>query len=77
MDFLQDRRRRDRLVLANGMLEQLGAHTSRDEHRDQHARVEDQPHDTRSKTSSSVKMPCACAVAIMRCRSARKRLTKK
>jgi hypothetical protein len=33
--------------------------------------------DMRSKTSSSVKMPCACAVAIMRCRRARKRLTKK
>jgi hypothetical protein len=47
------------LVLANGVLEQLGAHTSRDERRDQDVRVENQPHGTRSKTSSSVKMPCA------------------
>jgi hypothetical protein len=58
-DFIRDGGRRHHFVLTNTVLEQLGADSPRDECGDEDVRVEDEPHETRSKTSSSVKIPCA------------------
>ena len=41
------------------VLQQIGADAARDEGRDEDVRIEEQLHETRLNTSSSVKMPCA------------------
>jgi len=46
-------------VMADAVLQKLAADAARDEGRDEDVRVEEQPHETRLNTSSSVKMPCA------------------
>jgi hypothetical protein len=58
-DFLEDGGRRHHFVFTNAVLEQLGADSWCDEGGDQDVRVENEPHETRSKTSSSVEIPCA------------------
>ena len=55
---VEQRARRNDDVMADAVLQKL-ATAARDEGRDEDARVEEQPHETRLNTSSSVKMPCA------------------
>src|ERR1051325_4928247 len=64
-------------VMTNAVLEEIAAHAACDEGGDQDVGVEQQFHETWLNTSSSVKIPCACAAAIMRCLSCRKRRTKR
>ena len=44
-------------VLADAVFEQVAARAARDEGGDEDVRVEEEPHETRENTSSSVKMP--------------------
>ena len=55
---VEQRARRNDDVMADAVLQKL-ATAARDEGRDEDVRVEEQPHETRLNTSSSVKMPCA------------------
>ena len=55
--LVEQRSRRNHDVLANAVLEKIAADASRDESGDQDVRIQQQFHETRLNTSSSVKMP--------------------
>ena len=57
--LVEQRSRRNHDVTADAVLQQIGADAACDEGRDKDVRVEEQPHETRLNTSSSVKTPCA------------------
>src|SRR5262245_3578375 len=73
--FVEQRSRGNHDVVADRVLQQLIAGPACHERGDQHICVQQEPHDTRVNTSSSVNTPCACAAAIMRSRSWRNRRT--
>src|SRR5262249_26807117 len=75
--LVEQRSRRNHCVVADAVLKKIAANAPRDERSDQHVRIEHQFHETRLNTSSSVKVPRACAAAIIRCRSWRNRRTKR
>lgn len=54
--FVEQRSRRNR-VLTDAMLQEIAADAARDQTRDEHVRVQQELHETRLNTSSSVKMP--------------------
>ena len=53
-EFVQQRLRRHDDVLADAVFEEIGAGAARDEGRDQHVRIQEEFHETRVNTSSSV-----------------------
>jgi hypothetical protein len=53
-ELVQQRLRRNDDVLASAMLEEIAAGAARDECRDQHVRIQEEFHETRVNTSSSV-----------------------
>src|SRR5438045_6316023 len=57
--FVEQRSRRNHDMVADTVLQKIPADAARDEGRDEDVRAEEQPHETRLNTSSSVKMPCA------------------
>ena len=57
--LVEQRSGRNDDVMADAVLQKLATDAARDEGRDEDVRVEEQPHETRLNTSSSVKMPCA------------------
>jgi len=57
--LVEQRSGRNDDVMADAVLQQLATDAARDERRDEEVRVEEQPHETRLNTSSSVKMPFA------------------
>jgi hypothetical protein len=75
--LVQQRSGRNYDVMANAVLQQVAAGAARNERGDEHVCIQQQFHETRVNTSSSVKMPCACVAAIMRWRSFWNRRTKR
>jgi len=61
LQFLHHETRDQRNMFAHHNLEKIGAETSADERADQDVGVENNPHGTSRKTSSSVNQPCASA----------------
>ena len=57
--LVEQRSRRNHDMVADTVLQKIPADAARDEGRDEDVRAEEQPHETRLNTSSSVKMPCA------------------
>ena len=57
--LVEQRSGRNDDVMADAVLQKIATDAARDEGRDEDVRVEEQPHETRLNTSSSVKMPCA------------------
>jgi hypothetical protein len=55
--LVQERSRRNHHVVPDAVLEKIAADAARHESGDQHVRVQQELHETRVNTSSSVKMP--------------------
>src|SRR5579862_4487581 len=75
--FLKDIFRKEQLMVFRAMPDQLGTGAVADQGGDKDVRVKNNLHDTRLNTSSSVKMPCFAALAIMRLRRLRNRWSKR
>ena len=71
LEFIQNEFRSDQFMMPDTMIKKLAADSTRDESCNKDVRVKNDFHETRSNTSSAVRIPFVCADAIICSRKVR------